>query len=80
MNRAYHFVSKANLVNMPIDDPMSPARQAQIKALVDRLSAFHPTKVVLEETSDPETPVEPPTRGFSEGESSPEPFPVNSHI
>jgi hypothetical protein len=48
---AYHFVSKANLVNMPIDDPMSPARQAQIKALVDRLSAFHPTKVVLEEPS-----------------------------
>ena len=48
---AYHFVSKANLVSVPVDDPLSPARQAQIKALVDRLSAFHPTKVVLEQTS-----------------------------
>ena len=44
---AYHFVSKANLVNMEVDDPMSPARQAQIKALVNRLMVFHPTKVVL---------------------------------
>jgi hypothetical protein len=48
---AYHFVSKANLVNMPVDDPLSTARQAQIKALVNRLMAFHPTKVVLEQTS-----------------------------
>jgi hypothetical protein len=47
---AYHFVSKADLVNMEVDDPMSPARQAQIKVLVDRLMAFHPTKVVLEQT------------------------------
>jgi hypothetical protein len=48
---AYHFVSKANVVNMQVDDPLSPARQAQIKELVNRLSAFHPTKVVLEQTS-----------------------------
>jgi hypothetical protein len=48
---AYHFVSKANLVNMEIDDPLSPARQAQIQQLVNRLRAFHPTKVVLEQTS-----------------------------
>jgi hypothetical protein len=48
---AYHFVSKANLVNMQVDDPMSPARQAQIQELVNRLSSFHPTKVVLEQTS-----------------------------
>lgn len=48
---AYHFVSKANRVNMEVDDPMSPARQAQIGELVNRLSAFHPTKVVLERTT-----------------------------
>lgn len=48
---AYHFVSKANLINMRVDDPLSPARQAQIKVLVNRLMAFHPTKVVLEQTS-----------------------------
>jgi Family of unknown function (DUF5694) len=48
---AYHFVSKANLVNMQVDDPLSSARQAQIKALVTRLITFHPTKVVLEQTS-----------------------------
>src|SRR6185436_5644223 len=48
---AYHFVSRANLVNMRVDDPLSPARQAQIEELVNRLSAFHPTKVVLERTS-----------------------------
>ena len=48
---AYHFVSKANLVNMPVDDPLSPTRQAQIKELVNRLSDFHPTKVVVEQTS-----------------------------
>ena len=48
---AYHFVSKANLVNMQVDDPLSPARQSQIEVLVNRLSAFRPTKVVLEQTS-----------------------------
>lgn len=48
---AYHFVSKANLVNMQVDDPLSLARQVQIQALVDRLKAFRPTKVVLEQTS-----------------------------
>jgi hypothetical protein len=48
---AYHFVSKANLVNMQVADPLSPARQAQIEELVNRLRAFRPTKVVLEQTS-----------------------------
>jgi len=40
---AYHFVSKANLVNMQVDDPLSPSRQVQIKQVVNRLSAFRPT-------------------------------------
>ena len=30
-------------------DPRSPQRQAQIKAIVGRLLAFHPTKVLIEE-------------------------------
>jgi uncharacterized protein DUF5694 len=48
---AYHFVSKANWVNMQVDDPLSPARRVQIEELVKRLGNFHPTKVVLEHTS-----------------------------
>ena len=48
---AYHFVSKANLFNMDVDDPMSPKRQAEIADVVAHLAAFHPTKIILEETS-----------------------------
>ena len=47
----YHFVSKANVHSMPVDDPMTPKRQAEIEDLVRHLAAFHPTKVVLEQTS-----------------------------
>lgn len=47
----YHFVSKNNLFSMDVDDPMSPRRQAEIEELATRLAAFHPTKVVLEQTS-----------------------------
>jgi Family of unknown function (DUF5694) len=51
----YHFVSKANVYSMSVDDPLSPERQAQIKDVVTHLAKFQPTKVVLEEkagTSD----------------------------
>ena len=48
---AYHFVSKANVYSMSVDDPLSPDRQAQIKDVVTHLAKFEPTKVVLEETA-----------------------------
>jgi len=47
---AYHFVSKANVYSMSVDDPLSPERQAQINDVVTHLAKFRPTKVVLEET------------------------------
>ena|ERR1700678_2219522 len=47
----YHFVSKANVYSMSIDDPLSRERQAQIKDVVTHLGRFLPTKVVLEETA-----------------------------
>jgi hypothetical protein len=47
----YHFVSKANVYSMSIDDPLSQERQAQIKDVVAHLEKFLPTKIVLEETA-----------------------------
>jgi hypothetical protein len=43
-----HFVSKADVHNADFMDPFSPTMQAQIEQVVQRLSAFKPTKVLLE--------------------------------
>ncbi len=48
---AYHFVSKANVHTMVVDDPATPKRQAEIIELVSQLARFAPTKIVLEQTS-----------------------------
>lgn len=48
---AYHFVSKQNVHTIPVDDPLSLKRQAEIEDLVEHLLRFHPTKIVLEQTS-----------------------------
>ena len=45
-----HFVSHRDVNNSQfLDNPMSTARQAQIRQVVERLSAFHPTKVLIED-------------------------------
>lgn len=45
-----HFVAKHDVHNSAFQDsPLSPKRQAQIEQIVDRLAAFHPTKVLIEQ-------------------------------
>jgi hypothetical protein len=51
----YHFVSKANVYSMSVDDPLRLERQEQIKEVVTDLAKFQPTKVVLEETAGTST-------------------------
>jgi hypothetical protein len=48
---AYHFVSKANVYGMEVDDPMSSKRQIEIENLARKLAQFRPTRVVVEETA-----------------------------
>jgi hypothetical protein len=44
-----HLVSRRDVHNSTFQDsPLSPTRQAQISEVVDRLSRFHPTKVLIE--------------------------------
>jgi len=43
-----HLVAKNDLHNSSFDDPLSPVRQAQIAEFIRRLTAFHPTKVMIE--------------------------------
>jgi len=46
-----HLVAKRDVHNSVFQDsPLSPKRQAQIADIVTRLSRFHPTKVLIEET------------------------------
>lgn len=41
----------ADLVNMNVDDVLSPARQEEMKELVSRLAAFQPTAIMVESES-----------------------------
>jgi len=41
----YHFVSKANVHSMPVDDPMTPKRQAEIEDLVRFWRGSTPVKL-----------------------------------
>ena len=44
-----HLVRRRDVHNSVFqDDPLSPKRQAQIAAIVNRLARFHPTKVLVE--------------------------------
>lgn len=43
-----HLVAHNDIHNSNFDDPLSPKRQAQIIAAMDRLAPFHPTKVLVE--------------------------------
>jgi Family of unknown function (DUF5694) len=46
---SYHMSNPgADQFNLESDDVLAPRRQAEIKALVDRLAAFRPTKVAVE--------------------------------
>lgn len=46
-----HLVAKRDVHNSVFEDsPLSPKRQAQIADIVNRLAAFHPTKVLVEAT------------------------------
>jgi len=44
----YHFAGGSDLNNLELDDHLSPTRQAEIKAVLDRLEAFAPTKIMVE--------------------------------
>jgi len=51
----FHFTGGGqDYVNPAVDDYLAPARQAEIEALVERLAAFNPTKIVVELTPDAE--------------------------
>jgi len=44
-----HLVARRDIHNSQFQDsPLSPKRQAQIRDVVNRLAAFHPTKVLIE--------------------------------
>ena len=43
-----HFAAKNDLHNSNFDDPLSPKRQKEIAEFIARLTAFHPTKVMIE--------------------------------
>jgi hypothetical protein len=44
-----HLVARRDIHNSVfVDSPLSPKRQAQIAAVVERLARFHPTKVLIE--------------------------------
>ncbi|MGD0969032.1 MAG: DUF5694 domain-containing protein [Candidatus Aquilonibacter sp.] len=46
-----HLVARRDVHNSVFQDsPLSPKRQAQIAAIVERLARFHPTKVLIEAT------------------------------
>ena len=46
---SYHMSNPGmDMFNLEADDVLAPARQAEIRALVDRLAAFNPTKVAVE--------------------------------
>ncbi|MGA8575152.1 MAG: DUF5694 domain-containing protein [Candidatus Cybelea sp.] len=48
-----HFVAHRDVNNSHfLDNPLSAERQAQIRQVVERLSAFHPTKVLIEDPVD----------------------------
>jgi hypothetical protein len=44
-----HLVSKNDLHNLNLDDPLRAERQKQIAEFIGRLAAFHPTKVMIEQ-------------------------------
>ena len=49
----FHFTGGGqDYVNSEVDDYLAPARQAEIEAVVERLAAFNPTRIVVE--LDPE--------------------------
>lgn len=51
----FHFTGGGqDYINSAVDDYLAPARQAEIEALVERLAAFNPTKIVVELVPDAE--------------------------
>ncbi|MEE2567253.1 DUF5694 domain-containing protein [Hyphobacterium marinum] len=51
----FHFTGGGqDYINPAVDDYLAPARQIEIEALVERLAAFNPTKIVVELNPDAE--------------------------
>ena len=50
---AYHFGNPGlDLNNVKVDDVLQPARQAQVREVVDALAAFKPTRIAVEADAD----------------------------
>lgn len=79
----YHMAQPGNdVVNVDVDDVLAPARQAELRELVDRLADWNPDRVALELPADWQSAVEDcydsyrfGEREFDRHEPFPEPFP-----
>lgn len=79
----YHMAQPGNdVVNVDVDDVLAPARQAELRELVDRLADWNPDRVALELPADWQSAVEDCYESYRSGERAydrhepfPEPFP-----
>lgn len=68
---SFHFTGGgSDMINAEVDDFLTPARQAEIAAVLDRLEAFAPTKILVELTPDGEVEFNARYQSYRTGEAA----------